>query len=353
MSNEQAPEKKPSFWSTFLGIITTVSGLIVAITGLLTWLEDRNDPGVLETPAANTPSASLATQVVEETATLTATLTATDLPTATVEVIQPTDSPTPTVTLVHSLIPDNPKNPVWFVDASSRVYASEGQATADDFLNMPLERPFTSETMDYVAYVDIIRVEISVWKSFAYVSIFVEEMPPQDSEIFYGVEVDSDKDGRGDWLIYGLPPRGSDWTVEGVQIYWDSDNNVGGPTPLVANEGGAANGYETLAFSSGYQSDDPDLAWIRRSPANGNEIQIAFKLSLIGFNDAFLLSAWTDAGPRQPGWFDYNDYYSLEDAGSPIRIAKEYPLKDLALVDNTCRWAYGFNPTGAEPGLCP
>jgi hypothetical protein len=218
---------------------------------------------------------------------------------------------------------------------------------------MPLERPFTSETMDYVGYVDINRVEISNVKSFVYVSIFVEEMPPQDADVYYGVEVDTDKDGRGDWLIFGQSPQGTDWTVEGVQVYWDGDNNVGGPVTLIANEGAGANGYETRIFNAGYETEDPDMAWMRRSPTSSNEIQIAFKLSMIDFNSQFMLSAWADAGPQQPAWFDYNDHFSIEDAGSPIRIAKEYPLKDLALVDNTCRGAFGFKPTGNEPGLCP
>jgi hypothetical protein len=30
-----------------------------------------------------------------------------------------------------------------------------------------------------------------------------------------------------------------------------------------------------------------------------------------------------------------------------------YPIKALAEVDNTCRWAVGFTPTGSEPGICP
>jgi hypothetical protein len=39
-------------------------------------------------------------------------------------------------------------------------------------------------------------------------------------------------------------------------------------------------------------------------------------------------------------------------AGSPL-AGSNYPLKALYLVDNTCRWKYGFTPTGNEIGLCP
>ena len=30
----------------------------------------------------------------------------------------------------------------------------------------------------------------------------------------------------------------------------------------------------------------------------------------------------------------------------------QYPLKQLAELDNTCRWSVGFTPDGTEPGLC-
>jgi len=50
---------------------------------------------------------------------------------------------------------------------------------------------------------------------------------------------------------------------------------------------------------------------------------------------------------------DYVDRFTVEEAGSPERSEKEYPLKALHSVDNACREAYGFKPNGEEPGLCP
>jgi hypothetical protein len=110
-------------------------------------------------------------------------------------------------------------------------------------------------------------------------------------------------------------------------------------------------GYETLVFDQG-QGPDPDAAWIRRSPSNPSQIQIAFKHSLIGLDSEFLWGGWADEGVRQPGWFDYNDHFTLADAGSPIGGNNNYPLKSMASLDNTCRWGFGFTPTGSEPGVC-
>ena len=346
MSNEQSAEKAKSFWTTLPGILTALSGLVVAITGLVTVMVNRDGQSNVElTPT----SAEVA--VIDEMPDPTET---TAPPSETAAVIQPTDFPAPTEVLEHENIPDEPgKNPNWFVDASSLVFAIEGQATADDFLNMPLERPFTAESMDYAGYVDIIRAEISDTRTFTYVTVIVQETPPQDTVVYYGVEIDVDFDGRGDYLVYGLLPSGKEWTVEGVQVYMDGDDSVGGPTPIKSNPGIQGNGYEMLLFDSGTQTDDPDMAWIRRSPTNGSHIQLAFKTSLLDYTNKYFWSVWADAGPMQPGWFEYNDYFTLEEAGSPIRVAPEYPLKELALVDNTCRSPFGFKSAGTEPGVCP
>jgi hypothetical protein len=62
---------------------------------------------------------------------------------------------------------------------------------------------------------------------------------------------------------------------------------------------------------------------------------------------------WSDEGVKDPGLFDYNDGFTPEQAGSPASGSSEYPLKELWGVDNTCRFTYGFEPDGSEPGVCP
>ena len=43
----------------------------------------------------------------------------------------------------------------------------------------------------------------------------------------------------------------------------------------------------------------------------------------------FMWSAWADDGVIDPGKFDYNDQFTLTEAGSPISGAAEYPLKAI------------------------
>jgi hypothetical protein len=267
--------------------------------------------------------------------------------------VEPTNPPPPTPTVAHTTYPGQPGSSVWLAEASSEAYAPEGRSVADAFYKMQLERPFTSQAMQYQNYLDIYRAELSVTAPFVYVTIFLEGSPPAAVNAHYGIEIDADQDGRGDWLIYGLTPPGSDWTVAGVRVYQDTNNDVGGPVPLEAD--GALttlNGYDQVLFNQGYDTTDPDMAWIRRDPSNADRIQLAFKYSVIGSANTFLWGVWADEGPIEPAWFDYNDHYTTAQAGSPLSNSPDYPLNELASVDNTCRWSYGFTPVGDEPGIC-
>jgi hypothetical protein len=51
--------------------------------------------------------------------------------------------------------------------------------------------------------------------------------------------------------------------------------------------------------------------------------------------------------------FDLNDNYTHEQAGAASKgYDVYYPIKAVAEIDNSCRMAVGFKPTGREPGLC-
>jgi hypothetical protein len=267
------------------------------------------------------------------------------------ETATPEASPTPTI--VHLTQPSNPGSvQSWISDRSSRSLASERRAISDNFTWNLFERPYTSEVMDYMEHLDIVRAELSVNSPWVYVTIFIEGAPPEGSEASYAVEVDLDIDGRGDWLITGIVPSSTDWTTEGVQVWYDTDNDVGGLTPLFADgPHPSRNGYDNLIFDEGIGSD-PDAAWTRRVSSHPDRIQLAFKHALIGSDGEFMWGAWADEGVKEPGWLDYNDHLTQGEAGSPAIESSLYPIKALAEVDNTCRWAYGFTPTGDEPGVC-
>jgi hypothetical protein len=111
-------------------------------------------------------------------------------------------------------------------------------------------------------------------------------------------------------------------------------------------------GYDERVFNAGI-GDDPDAAWVRRAPTFPQRVQLAFKHSLIGSASTFLWGGWSEAAVNEPAWFDYNDHFTLAQAGSPAIGNDHYPLAELYSLDNTCRWTYGFEPTSDYPGLCP
>ena len=54
-----------------------------------------------------------------------------------------------------------------------------------------------------------------------------------------------------------------------------------------------------------------------------------------------------------PAIFDINDHFTHEQAGAADRgFEIYYPIKGVSEIDNTCRIAIGFEPTGNEPGSC-
>jgi hypothetical protein len=162
----------------------------------------------------------------------------------------------------------------------------------------------------------------------------------------YGVELDLDTDGRGDLLLRGSPIPGSDWSTDTVQLWADSNGDVGSATPINSDSPQTTlDGYETLLFDRG-QGDDPDAAWVRYALIEDAGVQFAVKQSAIG-DASFLWGAWADEGLNQPGWIDYNDHFTAAEAGS-----LDSTLGAVAAVDNTCRMYFGFTPTGSEPGLC-
>ena len=169
----------------------------------------------------------------------------------------------------------------------------------------------------------------------------------------YGVELDLNLDGRGDVLLMAAKP-GAAWSTDGVRVWTDSNHDVGGAHPINPTAPADTNGYDNLVFNQGVGSD-PDRAWALYLTHRPEHVQLAFKNALINDNGKFLWGAWTMIDSTfNPAWFDYNDHFSLPQAGSPlIEDSTNYPLKALAQVDNTCRWVVGFTPTGTEPGICP
>jgi hypothetical protein len=106
-----------------------------------------------------------------------------------------------------------------------------------------------------------------------------------------------------------------------------------------------------LIFDGSVGGADPDIAWVRINAGVQATVQFAFKRSWSG--SVFMLGVLADAGWKDPGKLDYVDRLPIAEAGSPVKDNQNYPLKGLFLVDNTCRDAFGFEPTRYEPQICP
>ena len=267
-----------------------------------------------------------------------------------------TQTPEPTATIEHKMIPGDPPGGTYssVTDADSSRYAVEKRAGAGEFFSTNMyERPFSANEMEYYPDLDIQKTVINRTNDWIYANITLES-PGPDSEMrgFYGLEIDMDKDGRGDVLIMAGQPGGT-WSTDRVRVWLDNNNDVGNRTPINGDYPQSGDGYEDLTFDAGV-GNDADLAWARRAPNDSNQVQIAFKPALIGNKPEWMWAAWTDLGVMNADWLDYNDHFTHAEAGSPLSYLTDfYPLKALALVDNTCRWGAGFNPKGNEPGLCP
>ncbi|MDP1602722.1 MAG: hypothetical protein Q8M03_05600, partial [Legionella sp.] len=170
----------------------------------------------------------------------------------------------------------------------------------------------------------------------------------------YGFEIDLDVDGRGDWLVLAAGPPSTEWTTAGVEVWFDTDRDVGGSVPAVTDPTlPDGNGYETMIFGLG-QGEDHDLAWVRISPQDPYAVQIAVKRAILKGDQAYMIGMWAGYDAFDPSLFDINDRFTHEQAGAALKeLEYFYPIKEVFALDNTCRMAIGFQPRGGEPGLCP
>lgn len=290
----------------------------------------------------------------------------TNIPTETpLPVSTPTRSPTLTETpmpiatatpIPHVMIPVNPTGS-WkseVTDPDTSRYAAERRSPGGDYPASNLfERPFNADPMDrYFPELDLIRARLFYDETWVYVVIWLAN-PDQPVPLAgtYAVEIDLDVDGRGDFLIAAASPL-PEWTTDNVRVWEDRNNDVGGATPIRNDAPASGDGYETLLFDAGL-GEDHDLAWARLTPGDANSLQIAFKTTLLSGDYKFTWGVWAVGSLFDPGRYDFNDWMTLAEAGSPISTSNQYPLKALYEIDNTCRWGVGFNPTGNEPGVCP
>jgi hypothetical protein len=271
---------------------------------------------------------------------------------------QPTAAPTqiPPTVQAHILSPINAAGKAQTIhDQVNKNYASERRAYGgDEYRVGRFERPFDSK-MTYLGYLDIVKsTMVRTDPNFIFVTIQVAD--PVESAVerpaYYGLELDLNLDGRSKYLIRATRPLNEEWSVAGVDV-WKSTSSE---QPLSQAYTGipvtGATGFDVSMLLAG-KGDDIDLAWIRMNPGLKDTVEIAFKNSLVGGEKGkFVWRPFTDGAPFEPKLYDLQNSFTLEQAGSPIIGEKDYPLKAVYAVDNTCRVTSGYEATGKEPGIC-
>ena len=272
--------------------------------------------------------------------------------------IEPSAAPPPTeVAIQHEVIPiDLPAERSSHAgDHDSSKSASNKQAPGGDrFTFGEYERPFNANTMDvYFPALDIFDTLTHQDDLWIFGSITVKGLDENNTlSGEYAMELDLDINGKGDWLILVKKPGSTEWTTDGVQVWQDTNKDVGGSSPAYADENSSSSdGFDHLLFEAG-QGDDPDSAWARISSTDPNTIELAVKRSLLDDPDRYMIGMWAGTD-LDPSIFDLNDHMTHEQAGAAIRGYEIfYPIKELAELDGACRMAVGFAPKGDEPGLC-
>jgi len=275
------------------------------------------------------------------------------LPTATPPAAVPVTGPKE---IQHQSVPaDLPaEDSLSYGDQDTSEYAGRKIAPdGDRFLKDLFERPFNADTMDtYYPYLDI--QQVTIFQNDEWYFGVIEMNAADDSGGFpgtYGLELDLDLNGRGEWLILASAPAAGDWSVAGVQVWQDSNGDVGNKQIITSDPPQNGDGYDQQVFDSG-EGGDADAAWSRLVAPNF--IQVAFKKSLLGGDTSFMVAAWAGMEDLNPAWFDLNDHFTHDEAGAADPgFPLFYPIKALEKLDNTCRMPVGFAVTGGEPGLCP
>jgi hypothetical protein len=243
-------------------------------------------------------------------------------------------------------------------DQTNEATAKDKTAFGGDVFGLGwYERPFDQQ-MGYLPFMDISKTMINREdKNWVYVQIFTVNPITEGaaSKPLFGIELDTNLDNRGEFILTATAPRSTEWSTEGVIVLASSDKMVGGLKPVLPDTKLAeGKGYDKEVFNAG-KGDDTTLAWARISPTDPKVFEIAFKSSFIGgAKGNFIWAPWALVGLQDMTKFEFNDHFSKTDAGSPLKTDGQlYPVKGLWGVDNTARIPSGFIPTGVMPGVSP
>jgi hypothetical protein len=269
--------------------------------------------------------------------------TATQNPTNTAGSTNSPTLPVETATLGHTTVPGDPIYSAEQVapdcDTGARLTSGSNQVNISgcDYWNREwLERPADSATGTYVPALDILWAQTGKSAPWIFLKIKIFDLSHEPDGYKAGFEIDTDLDSRGEYLLLANQPTSTTWTTTGVQVWQDTNGDVGGARPFVYDQNNS-DGYETKVFDSG-AGQDPDLAWVRIPPKDPNVIEFAIKSSILINPKKFGWWAWVGQANLTPDKFELVDH---------DQDAQSWDL------DNTCSWIYGEMPVAGElANLC-
>lgn len=199
------------------------------------------------------------------------------------------------------------------------------------------ERPAAASNAAYLPALDIISASMASSNAFMFgkVALYKDAAGAIPADLVVGFEIDTDIDSRGEFLILATGINSTDWTTDGVQVWQDKNEDVGGKKAN-SPDGQQSDGYETLLFDAGI-GEDPDLAWTRISPTEPSSIEFAFKTDLVPSSKIFAWWAWTSIGTLDPAKMELVD------------LVKDDSTWNL---DNTCAWIFNAKPTNLLTNIC-
>jgi hypothetical protein len=269
--------------------------------------------------------------------------------------IAPTTEP-----IVHSTIPTegNKARATAHDNENAQTFEKKAVSTGDDFLRNRFERPFTSNDMAYLPDLDIVDFSITSDDTFFYIKISFTGLDPATRSLkgFYGVEIDRDRDGRAEILLATKPPYTTEFSADHAYVYIDLNGDVGGSV-INRPDASGGDGFEAAIFdlSKGvYPEGDPDLAWVKQTTDGDRPaIEIAYKKWIFkDGKEAFFWSVLASGNEIDPTRLYVQDHMTAEQAGAANTDDPNYPIKELAAFDNSCRVPLGFEAQGFEPLGC-
>ena len=132
----------------------------------------------------------------------------------------------------------------------------------------------------------------------------------------------------GDILITAKAPGAfpaDEWHANGVQVWLDANNDVGGPQAMLVDPRYDGDGYEELIFDAGL-GDDPDLAFVKVYSDQPGLLAFGFKRGLLGETESFEWWVWAMEEDLSAAKYDLVDFF---------------PQDSLFAMDNTCGWIFG------------